>query len=269
MTFISQKIIKKRQIEAVIKIAERCNINCSYCYMFNRGNEEYLEHPIYISDEIILSSAKFLALGAQEAKVDIVKIIFHGGEPLMFKKSKFDSMCSVLEREISPYAKVSFSMQTNAMLVDDEWIDIFSRYKIGIGISIDGPKEYNDIERIDHRGRGTYDRVVKGIRKLQAAAYDGKINYPGVICVINPEHDSAKIYRHLIDELGFLKTSFLIPMDSHEIVSINSKSKFGEYLCNLFDEWISDDNPKIRIRLFREVINFLSFISLIFNFFIF
>ncbi len=250
--------LTKKRIEAVVKIVERCNINCSYCYMFNLGNEDYLAHPIYIPDDVVIASAKFLAKGAQELKAEKVKVIFHGGEPLMMDKEKFDWMCTVYREEISPFAEVSFAMQTNGMLINKAWIELFVRHKVGIGISLDGPQEMNDLQRVDHRKRGTYERVVAGLMKMKRAHDDAKLSHPGVICVINPMNDAKKIYRHLVSDLGFTHTSFLMPMDSHESSPPEAASNIGKYLCDLFDEWVSDDNPSIRLRLFNEVIAFLS-----------
>jgi uncharacterized protein len=48
----------------------------------------------------------------------------------------------------------------------------FAKYDVGIGISLDGPKEYHDKFRVDHQGRGTYDSTIAGLRKLQAAIAD-------------------------------------------------------------------------------------------------
>lgn len=227
--------------------------------MFNHGNEDYLAHPIYIPDDVVIRSANFLAKGAQELKAEKVKIIFHGGEPLMIDKEKFDWMCTLYREVISPVADVSFAMQTNAMLINEEWIDLFVRHGVGIGISLDGPQEMNDLQRVDHRNRGTYDRVVAGLMKMKQAHDDARLSYPGVICVINPLNDAKKIYRHLVDDLGFTNTSFLMPMDSHESALPEVINKIGKYLCDLFDQWVAGDNPAIQLRLFNEVIAFLSY----------
>ncbi len=246
------------KLDVVVKIAERCNINCTYCYMFNRGNEEYLSHPIYITDDVIMQSASFLAAGAREINIKVIRIIFHGGEPLMLKKDKFAWMCETFLTVISPHAEVRFTIQTNAMLIDNEWIAIFQKFGISVGVSIDGPAAYNDIERIDHQGRGTHARVVAGLRKLQAATKRGNFVDPGILCVINPNHDPKKSYRHFVDDLGVKRMSFLMPMETHATASPESVARIGDYLCTLFDEWVKDNNPNLMIRVIDEVLKFMT-----------
>jgi uncharacterized protein len=246
------------QVEVVIKIAERCNINCSYCYMFNLGNDDYLKHAIYISNETILATAKFLAQGAKDLKIKTIKLILHGGEPLMLKKEKFTDMCLVFERELSPFSAVQFVIQTNAMLIDDEWIDIFERFKIGIGVSIDGPKEYHDRVRVDHQGHGTYDRVIMGLQKLQHACKTQRIGELGILCVINPEHDAKRIYRHLVDDLNIKRLSFLLPMETCDSAQPVFISRLGNYLCTLLGEWIADDAPQIGVRIISQAVSYFT-----------
>lgn len=58
-------------------------------------------------------------------------------------------------------------MQTNGTLINNDWVDIFEEYKIGVGISIDGPKEFHDVYRVDHEGKGTYDKINKSMELLK------------------------------------------------------------------------------------------------------
>ena len=244
------------RIEAVIKITERCNINCTYCYMFNRGNNDYEQHPVYISDETIAATSQFLAHGAQFYGTKEVRIIFHGGEPMMFKKARFTAMCELFIREITPHAKLVFAMQTNGMLVTDEWIAILSQYKIGVGVSIDGPKDCHDAQRVDHQGHGTYDRAVAGLKKLQMAHEEGRIFPPGGICVIDATQDARKIYHHLVNELGIKKQNFLIPMDTHDSIAPQAADKLGDFLIQIFDAWTKADDPTIDVRVITQAMRF-------------
>ena len=110
-------------------------------------------------------------------------------------------MCSIIQNELSHLAKIDFKIQTNATLITDRWIDAFSKFNVVVGVSIDGPKEYNDIFRVDHRNKGSYDSVRQGIELLQRAAVDGRISNIGALCVIDPSRNARVIYRHFVDEL--------------------------------------------------------------------
>jgi uncharacterized protein len=246
------------QIDVVIKITERCNIDCTYCYMFNMGNDDFTAHPAYITAETTSHTAQFLADGVRSLGIKTVRLIFHGGEPLMLKKAKFRQMCETYKAAIAPIAKLYLSLQTNAILVDEEWIAIFQEFDITIGVSLDGPPAYNDSARVDHQGRGTHAKVVTGLRKLQAAKKGGQFNDPGILCVIDPTRNAREIYRHFVDDIKATRLSFLMPMETHETATPEAIASCGDYLCQVFDEWVKDDNAAITIRIIDQVLRFMT-----------
>lgn len=241
-----------KSLQLVIKTVERCNINCSYCYVFNMIDQSYKRHPPYINSETLNAIATFIQQGCHDLELEEVSIVFIGGEPLMQKKRDFDNMCAMFQSNLGSIVKVNFSLQTNAILVDEEWIELFQKYNIGIGVSLDGPKEYHDKDRVDRRSRGTYDRVVEKIKLLQRHLHD-KI---GILCVINPQHSPKLIYRHFVDELGIKNFDFLLPDFHHDNLPQNfSADSYGDFLCGLFDEWLADNNPEIDVRFLSSTIN--------------
>ena len=249
----------KKVLEIVLKIAGRCNINCSYCYMFNNGNTDYEDQPSYMSLETLKATTAYIKKGIEDIGITDVVIIFHGGEPMMLKQHKFENFCIHLREQLSPnLASLKFSIQTNATLITSDWLKLLSKYKVGVGVSLDGPEEYNDQARLDHNGAGTYKRTVTGLRLAQQAAKHGLINEPGVLCVVNPHHEGRKIYRHFIDELGLTWLSFLFPMDTHDNFMPTDIDGMTDYVLGVFDEWASDDNPDITIRQFDYFLGFLT-----------
>src|SRR5207237_6085694 len=83
-------------IEVVLKVTERCNINCDYCYMFNMGNDDYKRLPKRIALSTVHSLANFLRGAVTTNRVGLVKIILHGGEPMMMPKAQLRKLCEVL-----------------------------------------------------------------------------------------------------------------------------------------------------------------------------
>ncbi|MBV9156241.1 MAG: radical SAM protein, partial [Acidobacteriaceae bacterium] len=199
-----------QDLNIVFKISERCNLKCDYCYFFFAGDETWKKHPPLVSRQVIEDLGAFAARAARDFEIKIITLIFHGGEPLLMSKPRFADMCETLRGHESGF-EFKFALQTNGVLVDDGWIDLFDRYKIGVGVSLDGPPVVNDLHRLDLKGRSSYDRTVAGLRRLQEAAAQGRISGTGLLSVINPFADGAKVYRHFVHDLGVTHLNFLTP----------------------------------------------------------
>ena len=241
-------------IEVILKTVERCNINCSYCYYF-RDNHEYLQRPKYISVDTIKHIAAFLAQGAQALGLESIQIDFHGGEPTMQKKETFDWMCEHFRAQLSPHVVLNLAIQTNATLVDDGWVALFEKHQVHVGVSLDGPKEYHDIARLDHKGQSTYARTMKGVACLNAAAAQGRIPGMGALCVVNPKHDAKKILRHFVDDLNITGMDFLLPDYTHDTFDHHTVKQYGDFLCALFDAWSARDFKHVQVRLISSVLS--------------
>lgn len=244
--------LQLRRIEIILKTASRCNIACPGCYFFEGGDVSWKEHDKIIKPATVEAIARFLAEGLPRLKLETLQIDFHGGEPTMQKKSEFDAMCQTFREHLEGQVKLQLCMQSNGVLLDDEWIDLFVKHQVACSISLDGPPAYNDIARPDHRGRSTHARAVRGLRLLQQAHRDGRLPEPGLLCVINPDFDARTIHRHFIDELGVQRLDYLIPDIHYESPWQANPEKLGQFLVALFDEWVRDDNPTILVRLLRS-----------------
>ncbi|PNQ53788.1 XyeB family radical SAM/SPASM peptide maturase, partial [Vibrio agarivorans] len=245
---------KIKHLEIILKVSERCNINCTYCYVFNLGNDIAINSKPIISHQNIKHLKHFFERATREYEIESLQVDFHGGEPLMMGKERFKAACKELMSGDYQNSRLSLACQTNAILIDDEWIDIFSKYDVSVGISIDGPKHINDKHRIDRKGRGTYDDTVAGLKKLQAAWEEGKIaDEPGILCVANPSVKGADIYRHFVDVLGCKKFDFLIPDESHD--TCEDPHSLAEFYCSALDELFNDADKDIYVRYFHTHIH--------------
>ncbi len=249
---------KWNSIEAVVKITERCNIDCTYCYVFNKGDDGFEFHPAYMGEEVVQQLAAFLSDGARDSGAQEVIIDFHGGEPLMMKKRRFDRMCCTLIEKITPACRLKLNLQTNGMLVDSEWIKLFEKYQVGVGVSLDGPEQVNDAERIDHNGKGTHARAVAGIRLLQQAHVDGRIRSVGLLSVAQQSGDAKAIYDHFVKELQVSSYNVLLPIDTHDSFEPESAGAYAKFLRDAFDVWAAGEAPRPNVRLFSDTIRFLN-----------
>lgn len=231
-------------LQVIFKTVERCNINCSYCYYFNGGDRSYKERPARITEETISSVAEFLREGVLDLGIPSMQIVFHGGEPLMHGKRRFDRMCGILRNSLSATpATITLAIQTNATLVDDEWCDILHAHAVAVGVSLDGPRQVNDRFRVDHRARSTYDFTVRGVTTLmEHQRQHGSDLGLGCLTVIDPRNDYTEIYRHLSRDIGFRRIGFLLPDCSHDSFHTlgTTPERVGEVLIDIFEAWRTD-----------------------------
>lgn len=130
-----------------------CNINCYYCY---EKRKPYPDQQ-WLSPETL---AGFLrACGGRP-----LRVVLHGGEPLLIGPRRMRGLLEVLRDYPGP---LETAMQTNGMLLNDAWLDLFDEFfpNLDIGVSVDGPRSAN-AHRVDYRDQPTFDKVVRGIELL-------------------------------------------------------------------------------------------------------
>lgn len=236
-----------KTITLILKTVERCNINCTYCYFFNKADQSYKLRKPYISRATIIQWVTWVNKGIKDLNISKIFIGLHGGEPLMQKKADFDWMCSYIMENVKS-CDIQFTLQTNGMLIDEAWIELFCKFKIGLGISLDGTKKINDMYRLDKKGRGTYERVVEKIRQFQTSKKFEELGGFGLLAVVNPAESGRDTYRHFIDELDIKIIDFLLPDFNYADLPNESISSYGKFLYEVFQEWINDDEPSVKLR---------------------
>src|SRR5215510_3664998 len=136
-----------------------CNINCSYCYLPDRSNK----HVMAQSTVTRLFSEIFSSGWCAHEII----VLWHAGEPMAAPISFYREAFATIERLRPSSVTVKHSFQTNATLVNDDWCRLFREWNVGIGVSVDGPREIHDRNRKTRSGKGTFDKTMAGIRCLQ------------------------------------------------------------------------------------------------------
>jgi uncharacterized protein len=94
-------------------------------------------------------------------------VIWHAGEPLVLPFSYYETAFDAIEALRPPWLELRHSIQTNGMLISQEWCDFIKKWHIGLGVSVDGPRHLHDANRVTRSGTGTFDRTIAGIRLLR------------------------------------------------------------------------------------------------------
>lgn len=126
---------------------ERCNLNCTYCYLPSQQRSEGNHMP---TEKLVASLGKLRAyFRSVMPETRLPRAIFHGAEPLMNKEAVF----TAIDEFGSDFA---FGIQTNGTLLDDAAIDFLTSRNVSIGLSLDGPMaEITDATRKTWGGKRT------------------------------------------------------------------------------------------------------------------
>jgi uncharacterized protein len=235
----------------VIKIASRCNLNCLYCYEYNMGDDSWRAMPKSMSLSTLKKIIDRIKVHTKIHDFNNVSISLHGGEPLLVGHKSFEEYVSLIRQEFSGY-RLSLGIQTNGIKIDDKYIEIFSKYNISVGLSLDGPPATNDKQRVYHSGRGSGSDVEKGLAKLQSSDQFG-----GILAVIHVDSDPIEVWRYLT-KFNPPVLDFLLPHahwdNSVSDIQFKRIEKHGDWLRAIFDDWYDGYRRDIRIRLFEEIL---------------
>lgn len=225
--------------DIVVKVSERCNLACPYCYYFYQEYDGNSNAAI-IKPAVMAALPDFVKRSVEKYKFARVNIVLHGGEPLLLKKSRFDQICTSLRESLEGIIDVDLATQTNGVLIDDEWIDLFAKHDIKVGISIDGTPELHNKLRPDHNGRGSYDDAVRGLKMIQQAVADGRIEKAGALCVVHSDVNADAYLDHLINGLNVESPSLNYPRGAWDDVATLEWDNEVEKYRKMVNYWLDN-----------------------------
>jgi uncharacterized protein len=172
-----------------------CNIDCSYCYLPARSDRRRM------SLEILAAAVEFL--NRENLTSPQTTVVWHAGEPLAVPVSWYRHATAVLAARWR-HGWPQQAIQTNAMLIDDEWCGYFRENSIRIGVSLDGPASIHDARRKTRSGAGTHAAAMLGVKALRRAGLDCH-----VICVVGSQSlDAADQIMDFFLGEGFTQIGF-------------------------------------------------------------
>jgi uncharacterized protein len=243
----------------------RCNLRCDYCF--------YLEKEHFFSDRknLLMSDEVLETYTRQYIKTnDVPELVFawQGGEPTLMGVDFFRKAVA-LQKQYGNGRRITNTLQTNGILLNDEWCHFFAENCFLVGLSLDGPREIHDRFRKDRNGKPTFDRTMQALERMKRHMVEFN-----VLACINRESAKSprEVYRffkkHGIQFIQFIpvverfmdqsrgKDSFrLARPDFWEEAAVTPWSVdphgYGDFLIGLFDEWIRQDVGKIFIMNFE------------------
>lgn len=256
--FTYEDIVKRnerRGFTSMVKpVGSLCNMRCKYCYYLDKAAlYENRQPPM---DDALLE--RYVRANIEGNNSPVIAFAWHGGEPLLAGKEFFRKAVR-LQQKYAEGKRVENSIQTNGLLLDDEWCEIFRDSGFLVGISIDGPEDIHDAHRVDAGGEKTFARVMRGVERL----YRNRVEYNTLSTVnIHSEGRGKEVYRFLRGIsvfMQFLPVAELLcdgRIQSPEAKgaaiapwSISARG-FGQFMCDVFDDWVAHDVGRRYVQLF-------------------
>ena len=240
-----------------------CNLDCKYCFYLEKEKLYPGTKTWKMSGEVLERYVREY-IAAQPG--DEVHFAWQGGEPTLLGVEFFRNVVE-LQRKYATGKTIANALQTNGVLIDDEWGEFLAEHRFLVGVSIDGPRELHDCYRVDKGQAPTFDRVMRGIEKLKQ--HQVEFNTLTVVHRKNSEYP-LEVYRFL-KEIGsgfiqfipiverrssdgdgsglvLIKPSFENEAEVTEW-SVNPES-YGRFLSRIFDEWVKKDVGRSYVQLF-------------------
>lgn len=223
----------------VIKPTMNCNLRCEYCYEFIRNGTSY--HKSVMNVEQLNSIVRRTARLFPDSKV---LWMFHGGEPLLQGVEFFSKFADCI-REMNETYPVNFklALQTNATLLSDEYIKVLEKNEDLlseriISVSIDGPKEINDITRHSVNGQSSYNAIFDSIERIK----NSKLAFSTISVIAEHNVNRAEEIFGYMQSIGANLCKFVpcYNFDSQgntELYGIRPM-QFAEFMCKMFDLWM-------------------------------
>ena len=234
-----------------------CNMRCRYCFYEDETNNRSVKNfGIMSSDIADILIAEALSNASRREGVHFA---FQGGEPTLAGVEFFRTFIrSVTEQNQKYRIPVSYSIQTNALALSDELLELFAKYAFLVGVSVDGTKILHDTNRTDINQKGTWGRVTHNLQRLQQK------NIPvNLLCVVTRAcaRSPQKVYSGLkkLNCRNFQFIACLDPMDQPRGGAEYSlvPEDYGRFLRGLFDCWYQDwkRGEYVSVRLFDDYVH--------------
>lgn len=243
-------------------IGSSCNLNCAYCYYLEKEKLYENRKSFQMSDETL---EKYIESYIQAQPVPDVLFTWHGGETLLRDISFYRKVLS-LQRKYGRGRNIDNSLQTNGVLLNDDWCRFFKDNNFLIGISIDGPEHCHDVYRKNKGGHGTFKQVMRGIELLQkhqvefntlSVINNYNVDFPLEVYNFFKEIGSRYMqFSPIVEQISQTRPDglkLLPPEGSEDAVlapwTVNAK-KFGQFYISIFDEWVRHDVGQYFVQLF-------------------
>ncbi|MGW2409731.1 FxsB family cyclophane-forming radical SAM/SPASM peptide maturase [Streptomyces sp. NPDC001739] len=250
----------------VLKVHSRCNLACTYCYIYAGPDRSWRERPRTVPAATVRQTALRIAEHARTHRLREIRVDLHGGEPLLTGPGPLLDQAAAVRAALPAGCTAHFGVQTNGTLLTPDTVDALAGAGFRIGLSLDGGTPGLNRRRLDHAGRPSWPALSRAVALLR-----GRPDvFAGILCTIDATADPAEVYGSL-RALDAPMLDFLLPHANWSspppaALPVGAprpvppgpagRSPYGDWLCTVFDLWW-DGGPGPRVRVFTEILGLL------------
>ena len=228
-----------------------CNLDCQYCYYLSKAHLYPNGGPIRMP-ELILE--EYIVQHIEASPEPLIRFSWHGGEPTILGLDYFRKIVALQRKHRPAKQRIVNGMQTNGTLLDEDWCRFLADEGFFIGLSLDGPEKIHDRHRKTKAGKPSHAQTMRGYDLLRQHRV-----YTDILCVVNAHNVrySKEVYR-FFKQIGSEYVSFLPMVERHPEANNGvhpltvPTEAWGDFLCDIFDEWVSSDIGQIKVQIFEE-----------------
>jgi uncharacterized protein len=240
----------------VLKMHSRCNLACTYCYIYAGPDSTWRERPAHMAEATVHRIADRIAQHVRRHGLRAVRVDFFGGEPLLTGADPLLRAAEVLRTALPADCDLDLAVQTNGVLLTRAVLERLASAGIRVGLSADGGTAALNRRRVDHAGRPSWPALSRAARLLQ----ERPDSYSGVLCTIDPANDPVEVLTSLLD-LRPPTLDLLLPHANWSSPPptgpAGPNTPYGRWLRAAFDHWWDADPPGPPVRIFQEIIGLL------------
>jgi uncharacterized protein len=244
--------------EFVLKVHQRCNLACDYCYVYELADQTWRDRPALMSRDTRLAAARRIAEHAERHRLARVGVVLHGGEPLLAGTDRLVRLADEVRAAMPTGCEVTVGMQTNGVMLDESTLARLVRAGISIGVSVDGAAESHDRHRRYRDGRGSHAAVDRALALLSEPRH--RSSFAGLLCTVDPESDPVECYEALLRHAP-PSIDVLLPhanwANPPRRPPGRGSTPYADWLIAVFDRWYGAPRQETRVRLFEEVMQLL------------
>lgn len=241
--------------DVVLKVHQRCNLACDYCYVYTMADQTWRDRPTLIGRETWRTTARRMAEHAATHNLPDMRLILHGGEPLLAGAARLIELVDDFRSAFSGSCALEIQMQTNGVLLDETILRSLHARQVRIGVSLDGQAAANDRHRKRADGRGSHTDVDRALRLLSAGEY--RHAFAGLLCTVDPTTDPVQCYEALL-RYAPPAVELLLPhanwSDPPRREAGAGATPYADWLIAMFDRWYDAPHQEMRIHLFDDLL---------------